>query len=87
MMDDGFRTVKLSAGMTMEFEIIRTNAPDSVIMANMTYVSACQENMEDIDNPYAVIEAMGYEVELIGCQDTLDSNEVIVDAEFDYYEY
>lgn len=43
--------------------------------------------MEDIDNPYAVIEAMGYEVELVGDQDTLDSDEVSVDAEFDYYEY
>lgn len=86
-MDNTFRIVKLSAGMTMEFEIIKTNAPDSVIMANMTYISACQEDMEDIDNPYAVIESMGYEVELIGNQDTMDSDEVVVDKEFDYYEY
>lgn len=86
-MENKFRIVKLSAGMTMEFEIIKTNAPDCVIMANMTYISACQEDMEDIDNPYAVIESMGYEVELIGNQDTTDSDEVVVDKEFDYYEY
>lgn len=82
-----FRMIKLNAGMTMEFEVIETNAPDSVIMANMTYISACQENGEQIDNPYAVIEAMGYGVELIGNQDTIKPWSLEIDAEFDYYDF
>lgn len=83
-----FRIVKLNAGMTMEFEVIETNAPDSVIMANMTYISACQESGEQIDNPYAIIESMGYCAELIGDQNTiLEPSEQEIDAEFDYYDF
>lgn len=39
---EGFRTVKFTAGMTQEFEIISTNAPDSVIKANMQYINIGQ---------------------------------------------
>lgn len=85
--ENEFRMIKLNAGITMEFEVIETNAPDSVIIANMTYISACQENGEQIDNPYAVIEAMGYGVELIGNQDTIKPWLLEIDAEFNYYDF
>lgn len=84
---DGFRTVKLMAGLTPEYEIISTNAPDSVIKAGMSYVNFCSEAGENIENSYAVIEAMGYVVNLIGCQEDFeedDLKEVVIDAEFDY---
>ena len=85
---EGFRTVKLFAGMTPEFEIISTDAPDSVIKANMKYINTCEEDGEPIDNPYAVIEAMGYTVNSLGCQDDFepeDMKKAVIDAGFDYY--
>lgn len=87
---EGFRTVKLTAGMTQEFEVISTNAPDSVIKAQLTYINACEENGEQIENPYSVIEAMGYVANVLGCQDDFDSEDMesaIIDAEFDYYNF
>lgn len=87
---EGFRTVKLYGGMTGEFELISTDAPNSVIKAQLTYTSACQENGEKIENPYSVIEAMGYVVNVLGCQDDFDEEDIknaIIDAEFDYYEF
>lgn len=87
---EGFRTVKLTAGMMQEFEIISTNAPDSVIKAQLTYINACEEAGEPIENPYSVIEAMGYEVNVLGCQDDFSSEDMeiaVIDAEFDYYKY
>ena len=86
---EGFRTVKFTAGMTQEFEIISTDAPDSVIKANLQYINTCEENGEQIENPYAVIEAMGFKVNCLGCQDDFDSEDMetaIIDAEFDYYD-
>lgn len=85
-----FRTIKITAGMTQEFEIISTDAPDSVIKANLQYISACQEDGEQIKNPYAIIEAMGYKANRLGCQDNFDSEDMktaIIDAEFDYYDF
>lgn len=85
-----YRLIKLYAGMTGEFEIINTNAPDSVIKAQLTYTSALQEEREPVRNPYSIIEAMGYEVHVVACQDTCsveDLENMSIDAEFDYYEY
>lgn len=85
---EGFRTVKFTAGMTQEFEIISTDAPDSVIKANLQYINTCEETGEKIENPYAVIEAMGFKVNCLGCQDDFDSEDMekaIIDTEFDYY--
>lgn len=87
---NGFRTVKLTAGMTQEFEIISTNAPDSVIKAQLAYTSACSETGEKIENPYAIIEAMGYVVNVLGSHEDFDSCELrnaIIDAEFDFYDF
>lgn len=85
---NGFRTIKFTAGMISDFEIITTNAPNSVIKANMQYINSCEEDGEKIINPYRVIESMGYVVNLIGNQDDLSSEDLedaIIDEEFDYY--
>ena len=87
--DKNFRTIKITAGMLPEFELISTNAPDSVIVATVQYINTCEENAEPIGNPYAVIEAMGFEVECLGCQDDFDSDYMetaVIDATFDYYD-
>lgn len=83
----GFRTIKFIAGMVPEFEIISTNAPNSVIKANMQYINTCEENGEKIDNPYAVIESMGYIANCLGCQDDFDEEDLetaVIDECFDY---
>ena len=83
---DGFRIIKITAGMTQEVEVISTNAPNSVIKANLQFISTCEEEGETIENPYAVIEAMGYIVDVIDCEDDDDLEEV-VDEAFDYYDF
>ena len=86
---EGFRTVKITAGMTQEFEIISTDAPDYVIKAQLTYNNACEEEGKAIENPYYVIEELGYTANCLGCQDDFDSEDMetaIIDAEFDYYD-
>lgn len=85
-----YRLIKFSAGMTNDFEIIITNAPDCVIEANLKYNSCLQEERETINNPYEVIEAMGYKAICIGSQndfDFYDLKEMNIEAEFDYYDY
>ena len=84
----GFRIIKIFAGMTQEFEVISTNAPNSVIKANLQFISTCEEEGEKIENPYAVIEAMGYVVEVLGSQDDFDFDDVeeAFDESFDYYD-
>lgn len=86
---EGYQTIKLTAGMTSEFEIIRTNAPYPLIKAQLTYTSALQEECKS-ENPYCIIESMGYKVEVLGGHDDFSSTElesVTFDAEFDYYDY
>lgn len=86
---EGFRTIKITAGMTQEFEIISTDAPDYVIKAQLTYNNACEEEGKTIENPYYVIEELGYTANCLGCQDDFDSEDMetsIIDAEFDYYD-
>jgi len=88
--DNNYRTIKITSGMIPEFEIIWTNAPDHVIKANLMYIIACEEEGKQVpENPYGMIEEFGYIVNLIGCQDDLDEEdleEAVIDAEFDYYE-
>ena len=84
-----FKTVKITAGMTQEFEIISTDAPDYVIKAQLAYNNACEEEGKTIENPYYVIEELGYKANCLGCQDDFDSEDMetaIIDAEFDYYD-
>lgn len=86
---DGFRTVKITAGMTQEFEIINTNAPDHVIKMQLMYISTCKEEGKTVPaNPYGIIEEFGYTVNCIGNQDTCNgtNEENTIDVEFDYYD-
>ena len=89
-MKNGYRTIKITAGMIPEFEIMRTNAPDHVIKAQLMYIAACEEEGKEVpENPYSMIEEFGYVVNLIGNQDDLsaeDMEDAIIDAEFDYYD-
>lgn len=90
-MKNGYRTIKITAGMTQEFEIISTNAPDHVIKAQLMYIAACEEEEKEIsENPYGMIEEFGYVANVIGSQDSLtekDMEDAIIDAEFDYYDF
>lgn len=90
LLKDGFRTIKITAGMTQEFEIISTNAPDNVIKTQLMYISTCEEEGKTVpENPYEIIEKFGYSVNCLGCQDDFDSDtlkNVVIDAEFDYYD-
>ena len=87
---EGYRTIKIIAGMTQEFEIIWTNAPDHVIKAQLMYIAACEEEGKQVpENPYGMIEEFGYVANAIGNQDSLtteDLEDAIIDAEFDYYD-
>ena len=87
---EGFRTIKITAGMTQEFEIIWTNASDHVIKAQLMYIAACEEEGKQVpENPYGMIEEFGYVANVIGSQDSLtteDLENAIIDVEFDYYD-
>ena len=89
-MKNEYRTIKITAGMIPEFEIISTNAPDHIIKAQLMYIAACEEEGKQVpQNPYGMIEEFGYVVNLIGNQDDLsaeDMEDAIIDAEFDYYD-
>ena len=85
-----FRTIKITAGMTQEFEIINTNAPDHVIKLQLMYISTCEEEGKTVPvNPYEIIEDFGYIVNVLGCQDDFDREDLEnaeIHAEFDYYD-
>ena len=84
---NGYRTIKITAGMIQEFEIIWTNAPDHVIKAQLMYIAACEEEGKQVpENPYGMIEEFGYVANVIGNQDGTEMEDVIIDAEFDYYD-
>ena len=88
-MKNGYRTIKITAGMTQEFEIIWTNAPDHVIKAQLMYIAACEEEKQVPENLYGMIEEFGYVTNVIGSQDSLtteDLEDAVIDAEFDYYD-
>lgn len=89
-MKNGYRTIKITAGMIPKFEIISTNAPDHVIKAQLMYISACEEEGKQVPkNPYGMIEEFGYVANTIGNQDNLtmeDLEDAIIDEEFDYYD-
>lgn len=82
------RTIKITAGMTPEFEIIRTNAPDSIIEEQLKTHIRMEEQGEPILYPYGVFEQNGFFVYVIGCQDDDELVDTIkIDKEFDYYNY
>lgn len=81
------RTIKISAGMTGEFEVIKTDATDEVIEKQLAENSKLEEKGKVIDDPYGIIKDYGYKIDLVGCQDDIDLEEIKIDVEFDYYDY
>ena len=74
---NGYRTIKITAGMIPEFEIISTNAPDHVIKAQLMYIAACEEEGKQVpENPYGMIEEFGYVANVIGSQDSLTTEDL-----------
>lgn len=81
------QTIKLYAGMTGEYEIIRTAAPKHLIEQQLIRNNELSENGITIGNPYDLLEQNGYTVEIVGCQDDFDETEIELDYELDYYDY
>lgn len=84
---ENFNTIKLYGGMDGDFELIKTNAPKEFIINQLIINSEKMENSEFIDNPYSYIEKMGYIVEVLGCQDTCDLEDFVIDYSLDMYDY
>lgn len=82
-----YRTIKIVAGMMGEYEIIRTNAPDEVIEKQLANTNQMQENGKEIADTYGFIKAEGYICNILGCQDDFDEEQLIIDKDFDYYDY
>ena len=85
-----FRTIKITAGMTQEFEIMWTDAPNELIEKQLTYNGKMETEGKIIKNPYGIIEENGYTVNALGSNDSMtyeDLEEAIIDEEFDYYDY
>lgn len=83
------RSIRIHAGMTGECEIIRTDAPDCIIEAQIRENSNKQENGTVIIDPYALIKSKGFTIEVV-MNSELDAEcnmEVPVDAEFDLHQY
>ena len=76
------RIIMIYAGMTGEFEVIKTNAPNEVIEEQLR-ANAKDEHVD----PYDIIEANGYYVDCLGCHDDLDIEDLEIDKKFDYYDY
>ena len=81
------KVVKISAGMTGEFEVIKTDATDETIEKQLAENSILEEEGKVIDDPYGIIKEYGYKIDLVGRQDDIDLDEIEIDAEFDYYDY
>lgn len=73
------RTIKIYSGMSEEYEIIRTNAPNQII----------EEQLKEYydSEPYKLLIDAGYTVDLIGCQYDFDDCLPDIDKEFDLYNY
>lgn len=79
------KTYKLYAGMTGEFEILNTNAPESVVIG---YIIASGNMSLPADDPEKFFADRGYSVDFLACQDDDDlSEEIAVDQEIDVYDY
>ena len=80
------RTIIISAGMTMEFEAIRTDAPDDIILKQLEENSSMMEELIPIPDSYGTLKKCGYFVDVLGNQDTLSRSEIEADREFDFYD-
>lgn len=77
------RTYKLYAGMTGEFEILKTNADYNTVVG---YIQAAENEMLPNNDPVKFFTSQGFSAEFIACQYDDDFNETI-DIEIDIYNY
>ena len=76
---------KLYAGLTGEFEIFRTDAPESVVIE---YAGKYVRGTLPGNDPDLFWEQTGYSVKFLACQDDDDIKDIIpVDCEIDLYDY
>lgn len=79
------KNYKIYAGMTGEFEIIRTDAPESVVIE---YAQACARDMLPENDPDLFFSQKGYRVDFLASQDDDELVENLpVDKEIDMYDY
>lgn len=73
------RIIKIFSGMSGEYEIIRTDAPDTAI----------EEQLKKYydGEPYELLTNAGYTVDEIGCQYDFDDGLPEIDKDFDLYGY
>ena len=80
-----YKTYKLYAGMTGEFEILKTDAPESVVI---DYIIAAGNVDLPEDDPEKFFTDRGHAVDFLACQDNDDlAEEIAVDQEIDVYDY
>lgn len=62
---NNLRTIKISFKNSNDFEIINTDAPDDAILTQLTYNAICAEEHQSGLDPYAVLKAMEYTVNIV----------------------
>lgn len=77
------RTYKLYAGMTGEFEILRTDADYHTVIG---YIQAAENEMLPDNDPVKFFAIQGFSAEFIACQYDDDFQDPI-DIEIDIYNY
>lgn len=82
------QTIKLYSGMTGEYEVIRTNAPITLLEKQLRINNKLQDNNQLINDPYVLLTSKGYKVELVAsCIDSIELDTLQIDHELDYYNY
>ena len=79
------RTVRLFAGMTGEYVIIQTDAPDDLIKEQIRVNNQDLEQGKEITDEFSFITDKGYNVEVLCDHDSNDGVEC--DVEIDLYAY
>lgn len=81
--------VKITVGMTGEFEIIKTNAPKELLEKQLWKNNKKQEDGEKIDDSYDLLKLKGYYAVVVVDSDSgwCIADEFGVDYELDYCDY
>lgn len=73
---------KLYAGMTGEFEILKTDAPEKIVIE---YIQACITETLPNNDPNLFFAQKNYSVEFLACQ--FEDDIASIDQEIDVYDY
>ena len=87
---EGFRIIKLYFSMQEAYEIIHTNAPDTLIMAQLVYTNEREIAGEYVGSNYDLIQAMGYEVDIVNSPSDSNPNNLyneLIDKQFSYCDF